>query len=156
MSPTHPFLFFTPKNYYYYYFSFFFHFYESLLFHEPDIFYKTSFQIFLSFWEHVKTWVIPMGYPSTCPLHPIPIFPPKNYLLIYFFPFFFIFMNPYSSTNPTFFTKLHFDFFKVFGSMSKLGSFQWVIPLHVPYTPLPIFPSKNYLLIIYSLFFSFL
>jgi hypothetical protein len=35
-------------------------------------------------------------------------------------------MNPYSSTNPTFFTKLHFDFFWVFGSISKLGVENWM------------------------------
>jgi hypothetical protein len=73
------------------FFSHFFYFFDSLFFHKPDIFYRTSFQFFLSFWEHVKTWVIPMGYPSTCPLHPPPIFLPNLFLLISFF-FFFSFL----------------------------------------------------------------
>jgi hypothetical protein len=42
-----------------FFFSFLFssHFYDSLLFHVPDFFYKTSFLLFLSFWKHFKTWV---------------------------------------------------------------------------------------------------
>jgi hypothetical protein len=56
MSPIPPLLFFTPKIFLFY-FILFLHFYESLLFHKPSIFYKTSFRFFLSFGEHVKTWV---------------------------------------------------------------------------------------------------
>jgi hypothetical protein len=54
--PLHPPSFFHTKKILLFSFFFFFHFYDSLFFHEPDIFYKTSFQFFLSFWEHFKTW----------------------------------------------------------------------------------------------------
>jgi hypothetical protein len=55
--PLHPPSYFShPKIIIIIIFFLFFHFYDFVFFHKPGIFYKTSFQIFLSFWEHVKTW----------------------------------------------------------------------------------------------------
>jgi hypothetical protein len=111
--PLHPIPIFHTKFFFPNFFFLSIYFYDSLLFHKSGFFYKTSFQFFLSFWEHVKTWirqwVIPLHVPYT---HP-PFFTPKKY---YYFLFssFFIFMIPYSSTNPAFFTKLHFEFFLSF------------------------------------------
>jgi hypothetical protein len=53
-------------------------------------------------------------------------------------------MIHYSSTNPEFFTKLHFNFFWVFGSMSKLG-LDYGLSLYMSLTPhLLFFTPKNY------------
>jgi hypothetical protein len=50
LSPTPPPLIFHTKNLLLFYFiSFFSQFYDSLLFHKPGIFYKTSFRFFLEF-----------------------------------------------------------------------------------------------------------
>jgi hypothetical protein len=72
-------------------FSFFFffssHFYNSLFFHVLRIFYKTSFQFFFSFWEHVKTWVRQWVIPLHVPYTPLPIFHTK-FLKINKFPLF--------------------------------------------------------------------
>jgi hypothetical protein len=88
-----------------------FHFYDFILFHEPKVFYKTSFQFFLSFWEHVKTWIGQWVIPLHVPYTPPPILHTQKLLLLLFFSSFFIFLIPYSSTNPPFFTNLHFNFF---------------------------------------------
>ena len=79
---TSPPIYFLPKNYYYYFFFLFFHFHDSLLFHKSGDFYKTSFQIFLSFREHVKTWVRQWIITLHVPYTPLLFFLPKNYYFI--------------------------------------------------------------------------
>jgi hypothetical protein len=95
-----------------------------------------------------------MDSPSTCPLHPIPIFHTK-----FFFPnFFFLSIYFYDSLlfhKSGFFYKTSFQFFLSFWEHVKTWIRQWVIPLHVPYTPPPIFLTKKLLLLFSFSFFLF-
>jgi hypothetical protein len=125
------------------------HYFDSLLFHEPHIFYKTSFQLFLSFWEHVKTWIRQWVIPLHVPYTPPPIFHTQKLLLI-FFPFFH-FYDSLLFHKPGIFYKTSFQFFLSFWEHVKTWVRLWVIPLHVPYTPPPIFHTQKLLLIFFPL-----
>jgi hypothetical protein len=63
-------------------------------------------------------------------------------------------MIPYSSTNPAFFTKLHFNFFRVFGSMSKLGLDNG-LSLYMSPTPPSYFSHQINIIIIIIIIFLF-
>jgi hypothetical protein len=141
--PLHPTPCFHTNIFFPNFFSLSFYFDYSLFFEKPGIIYKISLQFFYSFWEHVKTWVRQWVIPLHVPYTPLPIFHTKKLLLV-FFSFFSIFMIPYSSTNPEFFTKLHFNFLKLFGSMSKLRLDNGLSLYMSPTPPLLFFTPKNY------------
>jgi hypothetical protein len=119
--PLHPPSFFHTKKILLFSFFFFFHFYDSLFFHEPDIFYKTSFQFFLSFWEHVKTWVRQWVIPLHVPYTPPPIFLTKKLLLLFSFSFF-LFYDSLFFHEPGIFYETSFRiFFEFLGAFQNLG-----------------------------------
>jgi hypothetical protein len=89
--------------------------------------------------------------PSHCPLQPTPTASLQKIISFSLNFFLFIFMIPYSSTNLEFFSKLHFNFYFYFWEHVKTWVRQWVVPLHVSYTP-SIFHTKNLILFFSSLF----
>jgi hypothetical protein len=54
-------------------------------------------------------------------MSPIPHPNSSHLKMIFIYLFFLIFMIPYSSTYPSFFTKLHFDVFEFLGAFQNLG-----------------------------------
>jgi hypothetical protein len=87
---------------------------------------------------------------------PILLFFTPNFFFSNFFSSVLIFMIPYSSTNPIFFTKLHFNFFGVFGSMSKLGLDNGLSLYMSPIPPLLFSHQKIIIIIIFSSFSIFM
>jgi hypothetical protein len=96
---------------------------------------QPQFQMF--FFQSIKLFV-----PLIVPFNPLLLLHSNKLFLFLFIFFLIIFMISYSSTYPTFFTKLHFKSFLVFGSISKCGLDNGLF-LYMSPTPHPYFSHQK-------------